>query len=537
MNCQDISRIADTGSFSHLPEAQRRTAEAHALTCRHCAPVWAAHVRLAELRIPAMPGELPARFRTLAAVPVQARGRAGLRRLTVVGGVVVLAAAAAMLAFHFRDGRAPQDSQAGAMVPSVTELPLAPAALQPEGAASVVADDATSPAVPEKDAAVAAQPDESLPLLLPPDNSGPERAVDLALQKVADSHPELVGSEVDGIFTVTMLTRANGTLVSSDVRLIPPGPAAEELYRKARAEQSQAIADAGSRRLTMRARNSTLPDGRSLSAEVRLQLGVVPDNYDMTRSRARVLATVRQQHADLALPATAGETNRLTILLAEDGSIQRKVVEKRSRLSLAQDSSALPMQGGNPDAAGRFTENLVQEIAGRLALGVEEIGEVGVATLEVGDFFVVVDESGNSRATDNRRVLNVAYAWPRRAGESSSAFALAGPHATGGPSLQSKFDVAAALTILKRKMPDAFIVKAADAGTPGLFLNHKGELIRAGRVRGPGSGEAADTVLIQQLAPGVKLGASMGTTIEDGAGGSTRVVFAWEENPQGAANR
>jgi hypothetical protein len=534
MNCQDISRIADTGNFNHLAEAQRRAAEAHALTCRQCAPLWAAHARLAELRIPAMPGELAARLRTLAAVPEPSRGRSGLRRLTVVGGAVVLAAAAAMLAVHIHERQVPQSPPAAATVPAATDLGLAQAALPPE-VATPVAVEAASSAVPARDAAVTVRSDESLPLLLPPDNSGPEMAVDLALQKVADSHPELVGSEVEGFFTVTMLTRANGTLLNSDVRLVPPGPSAEELYRKFRAEQSQAIADAGNQQFTMRTRNAVLPDGRSLSAEVRLQLGVVSDNYDMTRSRAHVLAIVRQQHAELALPATGSETNRLTILLAEDGSIQREVVEKRNRNSLPQDLPAFPTQGSEADMANQLTEYLAQDIARSLAVSIDQIGQVGVAILEVGDFFVVVDESGNLQPKDNRRVLNIAYAWPRRDGESDPAFARAGPYATRGARLQSKFDEAAALTILKRKIPDAFIVKAEDAGAPALFLSHKGELIRAGRVRAPGGGEAMDHVLVQQLAPGVKLGASMGRDIEDGAGGRTRVIFGWEEDPASAA--
>src|SRR5690606_23872238 len=88
MNCQDISRIVDTGNFSELTGTQRRAAEAHALTCRHCAPTWAAHSRLSDLRIPAMPEELAASCRTLSAAPARIRSGYRLRRLTVVGGVV-----------------------------------------------------------------------------------------------------------------------------------------------------------------------------------------------------------------------------------------------------------------------------------------------------------------------------------------------------------------------------------------------------------------------------------------------------------------
>ncbi len=40
MNCQDISRLADTGSISNLSEAQYDDAESHARHCRDCAAIW-----------------------------------------------------------------------------------------------------------------------------------------------------------------------------------------------------------------------------------------------------------------------------------------------------------------------------------------------------------------------------------------------------------------------------------------------------------------------------------------------------------------
>ena len=224
MNCQDISSIADTGRFGNLAEPQRRAAEAHALTCRHCAPVWAAHARLSGLLIPAMPEGLSARCRALAAVPVQARIGIAARRLTVVG-CVALAAAAAILIIHFGEKQVRQSRLAEAMVPAATYPAPAQVSMPREVAVPVVVNEAASSRPAQ---VAAAQSDESLPLLLPPDDSEPERAVDLALQKLADAHPELVGSELAGFFTVAMLTRADGTLIISGVRMIPPGPSAEE---------------------------------------------------------------------------------------------------------------------------------------------------------------------------------------------------------------------------------------------------------------------------------------------------------------------
>ena len=105
-----------------------------------------------------------------------------------------------------------------------------------------------------------------------------------------------------------------------------------------------------------------LPDGRSLSADVRLQL--VSNRFDVTRSKF-----VRQRHAALALPATGNEWNRLlSVLLAEDGSIQREDGgEEESSVSHPIHCRSR-MQGGEADLANRNTEYLIRDIARSLAL-------------------------------------------------------------------------------------------------------------------------------------------------------------------------
>jgi hypothetical protein len=55
MNCQDISRIADSGRIRTLPEAERIAAEAHVLSCSRCAAVWSVHSGLLALDVPPMP--------------------------------------------------------------------------------------------------------------------------------------------------------------------------------------------------------------------------------------------------------------------------------------------------------------------------------------------------------------------------------------------------------------------------------------------------------------------------------------------------
>lgn len=128
MNCRDIGHLVEDRSFGSLNEAERREGEAHAKSCRHCAPVWVAYAPLAAVRVPPMPPELAAQCRTLVAARAQSsvlrfvpRGMMG-----VVGGFVVLAAAAGALTVHFVTAPAPQRN-AAAEAPLQAETPAATA--------------------------------------------------------------------------------------------------------------------------------------------------------------------------------------------------------------------------------------------------------------------------------------------------------------------------------------------------------------------------------------------------------------------------
>ena len=104
MNCQDITRLIDSGKYSALAASDKRDAEAHARTCSHCAPLWIMHASVANTRPPPMPAELAVRCLTLAAAGRQASSRGRISRITVAtAGLVVFAAAAAMLATGFFD--------------------------------------------------------------------------------------------------------------------------------------------------------------------------------------------------------------------------------------------------------------------------------------------------------------------------------------------------------------------------------------------------------------------------------------------------
>src|SRR5690606_17480420 len=186
------------------------------------------------------------------------QGGARLRRPTIVGGLVALAAAAGMLAAYFHNGRAPIAPSHGSELSSA-----------PSPAASPVAE--MTSAAAETVATLPAQNADAMPRILPPDYSAQETAIDAALQQAADIHPELVeGPEADGLFAATLLIRADRSLVHSVVRMIP----AKDLHTPQDLHVDElAVPFEASQFPGYRKKGAVLPDGRSLRAETSLQLG------------------------------------------------------------------------------------------------------------------------------------------------------------------------------------------------------------------------------------------------------------------------
>ncbi|HTQ35907.1 MAG TPA: hypothetical protein VMH77_02625 [Steroidobacteraceae bacterium] len=522
MNCQDISRISDTGSFSSLSDAERRAAEAHARSCRHCAPMWAAHAQLAVWRIPPMPAELETQCRTLAALPVHARGRPALRRLVLIGGVVALAAAAGVLALHEGDKRMPDHLRAPQPV-----LATAPASgpASPQTHEAAITPVSKPAAVPKAPAEAESPLSAPLPLLpVPvydrePQQNKLNKLVDLALEKAADQHPELVeGPDTDGTFAVGATIREDGTLLGSAVKL-----ATRRDSRDVMAEIEQTVPNDGVIR-TGRAHPKLvpLPNGRKLRANVdSLSVAITANDYDITRSDARVLQILGDKYADLMQPAGGSEMNRLTVLLSDDGHIQR---EETDHFDPQSQNGRTLMRGDPNDVAF-----LARTIADRLQIDVSQIGLMGLANLEQGSRVLLLDDNGQLHPDDRRRMLVVYYAWQRRAGETGPTFGQKGPSNT--ISMAPAFDNAAALQIIERLIPDAFTPGDPAAGEPTVVLTAKGELIRAGRVDYR-KGGAADTILQEQLVPGVRTNSFMTTRLTNSRGETADVQFAWAMPPE-----
>jgi hypothetical protein len=173
---------------------------------------------------------------------------------------------------------------------------------------------------------------------------------------------------------------------------------------------------------------------------------------------------------------------------------------------------------------------MAERIASQLELDVGQIGLFGMTSLENGTRTMVMDELGNFRADDKRRMLLVEYAWPRREGEVGPRWGQGGIDSQG-----SSVDLAKALTIVEQVISEAFAPRNPALGTPTVVLTAKGEFIRAGHVLSK-PGEPLQKTLQDQLVPGVQFGYFAEVRLTDKSGAATDVTFAWEVPLAGTAS-
>jgi hypothetical protein len=446
-------------------------------------------------------------------VAVNARlsaGRSGRKSVRPwLSGVLLVAAAAAMFeAYRYRSSPPATVgvSETAAPKSHAPEAPAAEPALR-----SPVAD--TLP------------PIKALPRLLPPDHSAADAFVDRALQKMADRHPELVtGPETDGLFAATAVVRTGGALVSSAVQLISSDLSATDAngrneFRDVRAAQAVQIPSEASKGSALRKQHSLLPDGRALRADVRVRIGVIPDNYDMARAPEVVIQAVRKAHADLAsmmLPESGEEISQLTVFVSEGGSIQREFLERGTWENLRPHFAQPPGQETAPVTGDRLAQVMARGIAKSLSLDINRIGMVGTTSIGEGD-----------------RELRVLYAWQRRAGESAPAYGQYGPVGEGPRTLDPKLDEAAARAIIRHEIPDAYAITDLSAGTPAVLFTWQGEVMRSARLRAPPGRYPDHSMLVQQLALDTPVGYDMSWNLKDESGKEIYVMFAWEKTPDG----
>jgi hypothetical protein len=487
MNCQDITRLIDSGKFSAITANDKRDAEAHAKTCSHCAPLWIMHASLSSTTRPPMPAELSVRCLTLAAAGKQASSSRRVSRVTaVIAGLVVLAAAASMLATGLFDtSRPPEMSRASEpkiaveeALPSVEIAPALPVPAELHGTE------------------VKAAPKYSLPLIPAPLRADADRKtqMDLAMRKALELYPEITqGPEVDSTFVVSLNLRANGTVLENTLAMANSTEEINTLMHKMKPLDS-------GRTFTGAAKGHRLEDGRALRGHLSLDFSVVSDSFDLSRANARVEQIISAERSHLMLPIARGGMNTLTVLLSADGTIQRENVEFVGREAPPQNPAA--------DA-----ETRAREVARKLGVGLEQIGIMGTTMIRNG-------------ATDpaNLAYLRIDYAWTRRPGEVA-------PRIGQGDNifLSTGVDMDAARVVVERLIPEAFLQAQRTSGppidVPAIVFTTDGKAVGAGRINAM-SGDMSQQV--QPFAPGMQVYSGRSVTVRNAGGKSVEVYFIWE---------
>jgi hypothetical protein len=422
------------------------------------------------------------------------------QRFIMTGTVVAVAAAASALMWYW----GPPSSSASQAAVALVTTTVAEPALKPAAPTAPAAEPETEQVAP----IVAKVP-------LVPAPSGPPEDMEkslLVLQKAVERHPEMVqGPQLDdaSIFFVSMTMRADGTVLSSAAELASPATATEISGRLSR----MLPLDAGEGIVSFFMKGQPLSGDSALRARVMLRGVFISDSFDVARSNVRVREILSHKYDDLMTPPSSDETNLLTVFLSDDGRILREKVE---RVTMQNADVVLGLSTG-----ARREEN----IAARLGLDVLQIGLIGTTTLEQGSPRTVVDQDGLERV-EGVRMLSVRYAWARRMEEPA---AIHTPLRADEP--LADFDLAAALVVVERLLPDAFSYAPpsfADMMRPTVVFTAKGEVIRAGRVQ-MRNGVGHDSLLQQQLVPGVRTGLHRSVRLTNKAGATAMVDFAWAE--------
>lgn len=224
MNCIDFFHIVDSRDVHQLSAAERNACEAHAATCRHCAPHWIAFARLAGIPLPPMPREVAMQCAALAVIEGRAAGRRLAAGRVVVISAIATLAAAATLVWRMSDETSP-------------EIAAEPGPVAAEPVVEVEADVPTA-VTPEPEPSPPAAPADASPrftvLVMQPRHEAPDvrkrgavealhasmldelrKVPGLTLQVLGESAPE-VGPSVH-VLTLsslaTTLSQAGGTMV------------------------------------------------------------------------------------------------------------------------------------------------------------------------------------------------------------------------------------------------------------------------------------------------------------------------------------
>lgn len=487
MNCQDVARLIDSGNCSALTHEALREAEDHASSCRKCAPLWLAHKHIEALAIPQVPPDLLTRCLALADGGELAYRSGRNRRVTiVVGCVIALAAAAAMLVKNILDVPSTQEGEAaGVALSGAGEEAVAPPAEDPV--------DTIQPAAPATAPQAATTTQGDIPLFPPPYAARVAFASrrEMALAKLVELHPEVTQPlEAGMVYDAAILLREDGKVLTHSVRAV-----AREVLHWSRNDSSGGglPEDGGESFGDFAEKGTALADGRALGADLRFDHLLVRNDYDPGRSDRRVDQIIRTQRAELMLPVTEAGARHLTVLLSPVGAIEREVPGFMNRDAMGEQE-------------GWSATRRAEVMASILGVSKEEIGLMGSVP--------VFDEA-------TKRAVYVDYAWRRAPGESAPRYQQIGWDIYTPQGV----DVATALEVVERVMPDAFNREVEIAhGIPAIILTEEGRFIRTARIR---SSDPREDL------PGISFADFRGLVLKKGNGETAAVYFMWQGTPGG----
>jgi hypothetical protein len=342
---------------------------------------------------------------------------------------------------------------------------------------------------------------QSLPKLLPPQPGGATAAQEeLVTRAVLKSHQYLAEEEPDsdGQSVVDIAVREDGTVFSS-----------RDLYTRP-ADRSALMSDPA----------DVLPQSPGNTAGIMFYKGdaggnapirqpvwiryvILREEPDTSRTLKRVWAAALTAHRELLEQLPTSRINLVTVLMSEDGKIDKYYVESRRYDDLRPAGDQVPEEFGT-----RWEP---------LGLRPEQLGPMGETT-------IYARLKKNAGPDTPSGMMVVRYAWPRRNDEPMGGT----PLAERRPRIL-RFLHADATAVIERYFTDALNDKGKTrSGIPWLVMSRDGVVVRSGFIH-LGRDESATAQHLAKVNPDLQIGEVLESLVvkQYATSHANRVIFAW----------
>jgi hypothetical protein len=325
------------------------------------------------------------------------------------------------------------------------------------------------------------------------ERNSPERLDAAASERVwldvLDHFPELTqGPRREGTYVVDRAVLPDGTLAINAIHYAA-GP--QELAALS-INATRSLAE-GTVTVLTRSRGTTLPDRRTLGADVRIQYRAAPAQWDASRSVDLVRRAVLRDHRQLLLANGKGYNYRVTVVMDEEGGIAREKVE-------LIDTNA----GGMP---ARLDLTSFE----KLGLPSQDVGVMGSTNITQfdaqGGAAATVGADGILRGFEmpSIRSISVLYAWPRRPGEPVGG--RPSPMLDVVRAYRPMAAAEAAQSSQMVRLAQQYFPEGGPRTGNWMLMSASGEVLRTGHVD-LAAGELLTTAWIEQRFPEVRIAES-----------------------------